>query len=1740
MHLSENYSKIIGYIKLKYTSKSIMYLLPARSFCICGIWGKFGRAAYVILLIFSFNYPRLYSQVPCITPIAGVITQPTCAAPVGSVTITAPLGTTFEYSKDGTNWVASPVFSGLSPNATYTISARDPANPTCITSYGFVINAIPAAPVVPQATLIQPTCGTPTGTIVLTDPLGGTYEYSKDGTTWQSLNTFSGLAAHATYTIRVRNTAGDLTCIASSNFIINAVPGVPTVPLATITQPTCITNTGTIVVTSPLGATLEYSLDGITWQGSTTFGGLTANSIYAIRVRNAATDPTCFSSANFLITAVPVPPSTPAATLTQPTCAVTTGTITVTSPTGSTFTYSRDGTTWQSSATFSGLAPNSTYTISVRTTSQPTCISTANFIINATPTSPSTPLATITQPTCSLVTGTIVVTAPLGAGLEYSKDGTTWQTSTTFSGLAANTTHTISARITANPTCISSAGFVINAVPGAPATPLATLTQPTCAINTGTITITSPTGTGLEYSKDGTNWQSSTIFSGLAPNTTALIRVRNTSTDQTCVSSASFAITAIAGAPAAPTATLTQPTCATPTGTIEILSPLGTTLQYSKDGTTWQSSTTFSGLAATSTYAIRVRNTSTDPSCFSSANFVISAIPNPPATPVATLTQPTCSVTTGTIVVTSPSGSTMEYSKDGTNWQTTTSFSGLSPNTTYTISARTTAQPTCVSTANFVINGIPLPPSAPVASITEPTCALVTGSITITSPTGSGIEYSKDGTTWQTSVTFSGFAANSTQTIRVRTTTNPTCISSATFTINGVPGAPAAPLATITEPTCTTSTGTIDVTSPLGTTFEYSKNGTSWQTTTTFSGLAANATYTISVRNTANPTCISTGTFAISAAPPLPPAPTGSIVSQPTCLVGTGSIAIFDLPATGNWTLVSTSGTIAVDSKGAGIVLNDLSPGSYSFKVTNSSGCTSPASAGFSITNSPAAPLSPLVGSLIQPTCSVSTGGLTISRLPATGNWTLTRTEDGSILTGTGTSVTLTDLASGNYSYSVTNAGGCVSSPSSNAIIKAQPDTPSTPLIGLITEPTCSKATGSVILSSLPSIGSWKLQRLPDGVITGSSGNSTTISGLVPGTYNYTVTNSLGCTSLTSADFVIDPQPVIPSAPVAGTITPPACATATGSIQLRGLPASGTWTVNPGAYTGKGDSTVIPDLAKGTYKYSVTSSAGCVSPVTANIIVPSGSPTTPVVGTITQPTCTMMGSAILSGLPPSGTWTITRNPGGTLTAGTGTTTTLTGLTPGTYSCIVTTEDGCPSAATTNIVISALPPLPSAPRAGTITQPTCDLSTGSVILTGLPSGTWKIDPGAIEGTGTTTTLSGLVAGTYTFTVTNSIGCTSLPSSNVLINIQPETPQPPVIDSISQPTCLKSTGTLNFSNLPAAGTWILTRTPGAITTSSSGTNFTISTLASGTYTYKVTNSVHCTSPPSAVAVINDQPPTPPSPVIGSMIQPSCTVQSGTITITVPTGSGISYSLDGTTYTKNTGIFDLLSPGAYTFTAKNEYECISKGTKATVNPLPVCPPTALNDSTSGQANSLLRGNVSENDIPGNSGGDTWSLVGVNGGALHGKVTFSSDGTFAYTPEVNFFGTDIFTYQICDRVTTANCPSARVKLILVKDENAPVFVPNSFSPNGDGINDYYQIGGIYNYENPVLEIYNRWGQLVFKKDHYGDIGYWGSEAEAWWNGRSNNKMTLGSQDVPAGTYYYILKLEVNTVKKGFIFLNK
>ena len=69
---------------------------------------------------------------------------------------------------------------------------------------------------------------------------------------------------------------------------------------------------------------------------------------------------------------------------------------------------------------------------------------------------------------------------------------------------------------------------------------------------------------------------------------------------------------------------------------------------------------------------------------------------------------------------------------------------------------------------------------------------------------------------------------------------------------------------------------------------------------------------------------------------------------------------------------------------------------------------------------------------------------------------------------------------------------------------------------------------------------------------------------------------------------------------------------------------------------------------------------------------------------------------------------------------------------------------------------------------------------------------------------------------------------------------------------------------------------------------------------------------------------------------------------------------------------------------------------------------------------------------------------------------------------------------------------------------------VPNTFTPNGDGTNDYWIIRGLDLYPKVQVFVFNRWGEQLFYSQGYGHP----------WNGFYNGK------PLPMGTYYYLIKL--------------
>lgn len=136
---------------------------------------------------------------------------------------------------------------------------------------------------------------------------------------------------------------------------------------------------------------------------------------------------------------------------------------------------------------------------------------------------------------------------------------------------------------------------------------------------------------------------------------------------------------------------------------------------------------------------------------------------------------------------------------------------------------------------------------------------------------------------------------------------------------------------------------------------------------------------------------------------------------------------------------------------------------------------------------------------------------------------------------------------------------------------------------------------------------------------------------------------------------------------------------------------------------------------------------------------------------------------------------------------------------------------------------------------------------------------------------------------------------------------------------------------------------------------------------------------------------------------------------------------------------------------------------------------------------------------------GRETPYMNWVYASAKAGETTVSDKSTNGLQPDLN--GNNDPTEASENELTPIVIPGG-----------TQVFIPEGFSPNGDGINDYFVIrnaGG----QRVTLEIYNRWMTLVYKNEDYRND----------WNGTTNNGLRVGgtSQGLPDGTYFYVVKLE-------------
>jgi hypothetical protein len=232
------------------------------------------------------------------------------------------------------------------------------------------------------------------------------------------------------------------------------------------------------------------------------------------------------------------------------------------------------------------------------------------------------------------------------------------------------------------------------------------------------------------------------------------------------------------------------------------------------------------------------------------------------------------------------------------------------------------------------------------------------------------------------------------------------------------------------------------------------------------------------------------------------------------------------------------------------------------------------------------------------------------------------------------------------------------------------------------------------------------------------------------------------------------------------------------------------------------------------------------------------------------------------------------------------------------------------------------------------------------------------------------------------------------------------------------------------------------------------------------------------------------------------------------------GNTWTLDGPDGGAQHGDVSMNPDGTYTYTPDPDYngpdsfdyivcdvdgDCDTATVFITVDPINDLP-LAEDDVETTPEDTPIVSNVHSNDTPSGDGGNTWMLVGVNGGAMHGTVDFQPDGSYTYTPDLNFSGSDSFTYQVCD--VDNDCDIAVVNITIESVcENLIVSVfmegPYEAGPAMTTWLNYYHIlpgqdptesddplAAILGVPTPIGQPYNTapWNYAGTEGDTYGD----------------------------------------------------
>lgn len=915
--------------------------------------------------------------------------------------------------------------------------------------------------------------------------------------------------------------------------------------------------------------------------------------------------------------------------------------------------------------------------------------------------------------------------------------------------------------------------------------------------------------------------------------------------------------------------------------------------------------------------------------------------------------------------------------------------------------------------------------SVALASQTNVLCfGAATGSLTFSAINGtSSYTYSLAGNTNSTGIFNNLLAGNYT----VTATDANGCTAQSSATVNQPNAALGGFILSQTNVLCSgTNTGSFEILGSNGTPpYSFTNNGVT-NSTGIFSNLPAGI-YNVTITDQNGCTFIQTVNLTS------PNALSSAIVNQTSvsCFGGNNaSVTVNGINGTGPYSFSLNGNTNATG------VFGSLAAGNYSVLVTDQNGCT--VSQSVSITQ-PAAALSGSVSAQNNVSCNgLSDASFTISASGGTPSFSY---DLASVVNVTGS---FSGYASGNYQVIITDANNCTASV---PVSISQPNPLTLSLTSQINVSCFGGNNGQINSSASGGTNPYNY------TLSGNSNTTGTFNGLVAGNYNVVVSDQNACTANLNV-LITEPAAALTLSLLNQTNV--ICFGAnTGSVNLAGNGGTAPFLYGITG-TGLAASSTINGLTAGNYSFTVEDANGCTDTVLATITQPA----MPIQMTLVSQTdilCFAGNTGALEVSASNGTAPYNYSIGGTSNASG----IFNTLTSGLYTVMATDANNC----TADIQVTLLQP--AAPIAITVLNqqnPVCNgYSNGSIEVSAqggtAPGGytfSWNTTPPVLSNQ-----LLNVPAGNYTVTVSDGNACTQ----TLMVTLSQPNFQINVIGNYS--LCKGNDSLMTFSSLDGAPPVVYTLTDltgGAITT---GSPQNIMPLLTTAYQVVATDNNGCVSPPmNFMVTVNEVPEATFNADINVGCQPVCVNFSTTSSLA---GTQYNWSLgDGTTISSDlvnhcyneVGSFEVglqaVSPaGCSSFVSIPDY--------IVVHEIPLVDFTA-NPRVTNLSDALIKFDNQTNPDYSFS----WNFGDNN------------EAENILNPTHNYLNPG----EYCIVLTAENeagCKSDQKECITILPD-FQFFIPNSFSPNGDGVNDTFFGSGV-SIGHQELKIYSRWGNLVFSQ---------------------------------------------------------